>query len=84
MKKLIVTAALLLAVIGAFAIPSYAAENGTETAEAVLSASAPAAVSLLCMAALFLLSIVPPKSEKEPLLSRIRNKFEKFWHSQTR
>lgn len=35
MKKLIVTAAILLAVIGAFAIPSYAAENGTETAEAV-------------------------------------------------
>ena len=57
--------------------------NGGKT-EAVLSASAPAAVSLLCMAALFLLSIVPPKSEKEPLLSRIRNKFEKFWHSQTR
>ncbi|MBE6900058.1 MAG: hypothetical protein E7479_05260 [Ruminococcaceae bacterium] len=39
--------------------------------EAVLSASAPAAVSLLCMAALFLLSIVPPKSEKEPFFKRI-------------
>ena len=57
--------------------------NGGKT-EAVLSASAPAAVSLLCMAALFLLSVVPPKSEKEPLLSRIWHKFEKFWHSQTR
>ena len=43
--------------------------------EAVLSASAPAAVSLLCMAALFLLSIVPPKSEKEPLLKRIFGHF---------
>lgn len=51
--------------------------------EALLSASAPAAVSLLCMASLFLLSIVPPKSEKEPLLSRIWNKFNIFWHSQT-
>ena len=51
--------------------------------EAVLSASAPAAVSLLCMASLFLLSVVPPKSEKEPLLSRIWNKFNIFWHSQT-
>ena len=51
--------------------------------EAVLSASAPAAVSLLCMASLLLLSIVPPKREKEPLLSRIWNKFNIFWHSQT-
>ena len=51
--------------------------------EAVLSSSAPAAVSLLCMAALFLLSIVPSKSEKEPFLSRIRNKIETFRHSQT-
>lgn len=39
--------------------------------EAVLSASAPVAVSLLCMAALFLLSLVPPKSENEPLLRRL-------------
>ncbi|MBR3962064.1 MAG: hypothetical protein IKK14_00905 [Oscillospiraceae bacterium] len=51
--------------------------------EGVLSASAPAAVSLLCMASLFLLSVVPPKSEKEPLFSRIWNKFNTFWHSQT-
>jgi len=35
------------------------------------------------MASLFLLSIVPPKSEKEPFLSRIWNKFNFFWHSQT-
>ncbi len=41
--------------------------------EAVLSASAPAFVSLLCMAALFLLSLVPPKSEKELAFSRIWN-----------
>ena len=39
--------------------------------EAVLSASAPVAVSLLCMAALFLLSLVPPKSESDPLLRRL-------------
>lgn len=45
--------------------------------EAVISASAPAAVSLLCMASLFLLSIVPPKSEKEPLLIRIKEHFFK-------
>ena len=51
--------------------------------EAVLSASAPAAVSMLCMASLFLLSVVPPKTEKEGVLSRIWNKFNIFWHSQT-
>ncbi len=43
-------------------------------AEALLSASAPAAVSLLCMAALFLLSIVPAKSEKEGFLKKIIEK----------
>lgn len=43
-------------------------------AEAILSASAPAAVSLLCMAALFLLSVVPAKSEKEPVFDRIFRK----------
>ena len=59
----------------------FSANGGS--VEAVLSASAPAAVSLLCMASLFLLSIVPPKSEKEPFLSRIWNKFNIFWHSQT-
>jgi len=47
------------------------------TAEAVLSASAPAAVSLLCMASLFLLSAVPPQSKKEPLLSRLKQRFIK-------
>lgn len=51
-------------------------------AEGIFSASAPAAVSLLCMASLFLLSIVPPKSEKEPFFSRIRNKISQFCHSQ--
>ncbi len=50
-------------------------------AEAVLSASAPAAVSLLCMASLFLLSLVPKKSEKEPLFSRIKSKLTVFRHS---
>lgn len=54
----------------------------TETAEAVLSASAPAVVSLLCMASLFLLSFVPPKSEKEPLFRRIKSKITAFGHSQ--
>ncbi len=51
--------------------------------EALLSASAPAAVSLLCMASLFLLSIVPPKSEKISIFSRILHKFPSFRHSQT-
>ncbi len=45
--------------------------------EAVLSASAPAAVSLLCMASLFLLSFVPSKSEKEPLLKRLKAKLSR-------
>ncbi len=49
--------------------------------DAVLSASAPAAVSLLCMAALFLLSLVPPKSEKEPLFSQIRYKLSEIGSS---
>ena len=62
-------------------VSAFALKGGNY--EAVLSASAPAAVSLLCMASLFLLSVVPPKSEKEPLLSRIWNKFNIFWHSQT-
>ena len=54
------------------AVESFAVKG----VEAVLSASAPAAVSLLCMAALFLLSLVPPKSESEPLFRRIRCKFK--------
>ena len=56
------------------AVESFAVKGGH--VEAVLSASAPAAVSLLCMAALFLLSLVPPKSESEPLFRRIRCKFK--------
>ena len=40
-------------------------------AEAVLSASAPAAVSLLCMASLFLLSIVPSKDGKNVFKSHL-------------
>lgn len=40
-------------------------------AEAILSASAPAAVSLLCMASLFLLSIVPSKGEKSDFKSHL-------------
>lgn len=43
--------------------------------EAVFSASVPAAVSLLCMAALFLLSLVPPKTENEGVLDKIKQKF---------
>lgn len=45
--------------------------------EAALSASAPAAVSLFCMAALFLLSLVPPKSESEPLLRNFLQRLRK-------
>ena len=56
------------------AVESFAVKGGH--GEAGLSASAPAAVSLLCMAALFLLSLVPPKSESEPLFKRIRCKFK--------
>ncbi len=77
-----ITAALLrvfLAFSGETA-EAFAVKGGAY--EAVLSASAPAAVSLLCMASLFLLSIVPPKSEKEPVFSRIKNKFNTFGHSQ--
>ena len=42
--------------------------------EALFSASATAAVSLLCMAALFLLSIVPPRSESEGVFTKIKHK----------
>jgi hypothetical protein len=78
-----ITAALLRFFLLFFGgdVSAFAFKGGNY--EAVLSASAPAAVSLLCMASLFLLSFVPPKSEKEPLLSRIWNKFNIFWHSQT-
>lgn len=48
---------------------------GKRIYNAALSASAPASVSLLCMAALFLLSLVPPKSEKEPLFAWLLQKF---------
>lgn len=57
------------------AVETFSVKGGNY--EAVLSASAPAAVSLLCMAALFLLAIVPPKSEKEPLFCRIKQHFYK-------
>ena len=55
----------------------------TGVTEAVFSSSAPVAVSILCMASLFLLSLVPPKSEKNPLLNRFWNKFNVFWHRKT-
>ena len=55
------------------AVETFALKGGNY--EAILSASAPAAVSLLCMTALFLLSVVPPKSEKEPLMLRIKRRF---------
>lgn len=42
--------------------------------ESALSASAPAAVSLLCMASLFLLSLVPPESEKSSLFPKLFRK----------
>ncbi|MBQ6877361.1 MAG: hypothetical protein IJO22_03045 [Oscillospiraceae bacterium] len=48
--------------------------SGDTVLKAALSASAPAAVSLLCMASLFLLSLVPPESKKEPLFLRIKEK----------
>ena len=78
-----ITAGILRLFLSFFgdAVSVFSVKGGSY--EAVLSASAPAAVSLLCMAALFLLSIVPPKSEKEPLLSRFWNKINIFWHSQT-
>ncbi len=76
-----ITAALLrvfLAFSGE-AASAIAMKNGQ--IEALLSASAPAAVSLLCMASLFLLSIVPPKSEKEGIFSQIKSKFPLIRHS---
>ena len=57
----------------------FSANGGS--VEAVLSASAPAAVSLLCMAALFLLSIVPAKSEKEGILEKVL-KNKRITHAQ--
>jgi len=44
--------------------------------DAVLSSSAPVAVSLVCMAALFLLSLVPPKSDCEPIAKRFWSKLK--------
>ena len=62
------------------AVSAFSVQGGKT--ELLLSASAPAAVSLLCMASLFLLSFVPAKSEKEPLFNRIKYKFTYFKHSQ--
>ena len=45
---------------------------------AVLSSSAPVAVSLVCMAALFLLSLVPPKSECEPIAKHFWSRIKKL------
>lgn len=72
-----ITAGILRVFLSFFgeAVSAFAVKSGTY--EAVLSASAPAAVSLLCMASLFLLSVVPPKSEKEPLFKRITEHFQK-------
>ena len=50
-------------------VSAFALKGGNY--EAVLSASAPAAVSLLCMASLFLLSIVPSKDEKNVFKSHL-------------
>ena len=66
---------------GGKAIETFSVKGGS--IDAVFSASAPVAVSLLCMASLFLLSIVPEKSEKEPALKRIWNKFTEFCNSKT-
>lgn len=64
--------AILLKIFFAFSGESAAAFSARGgNINAVLSASAPVAVSLLCMAALFLLSLVPPKSESEPLLRKL-------------
>ena len=64
------------------AVAAFSVQGGKT--ELLLSASAPAAVSLLCMASLFLLSFVPAKSEKEPIFNRIKGKFTYFKHSQTK
>lgn len=70
-----ITAGLLRVFLGLSggSVSAFSVKGGN--VEAVLSASAPAAVSLLCMASLFLLSLVPPKSEKEPLFTRLKQKF---------
>lgn len=60
-----------------FLLPGTAAESfafGSPQREVFLSASAPAAVSLLCMTSLFLLSLVPSKSETEPAFSGLKAK----------
>lgn len=72
-----ITAAFLRTVL-AFSgdsVSAFSVKGGS--IDAVLSASAPAAVSMLCMASLFLLSLVPPKSEKEPVLTRFLRVFSK-------
>ncbi len=77
--------ASILKVIFSFcgdSVSVFSVESGK--VEAALSASAPAVVSLLCMASLFLLSVVPPKSEKEPIFKRIWTKFTEIRHRQIR
>jgi len=73
----VLTAGILRIFLSFFggAVETFAVKGGNY--EAILSASVPAAVSLFCMAALFLLSIVPPKSEKEPLFRRLAQYFQK-------
>ena len=48
--------------------------------EGLLSASAPAAVSLLCMAALFLLSLVPVQGTENDFSRQKNKKIFIFWH----
>lgn len=55
----------------------FSSRNGA--LEGLLSASAPAAVSLLCMAALFLLSLVPVREAERENSGRKSKKFFIFW-----
>ena len=59
-------------------VETFSARNGT--VEAVFSASAPAAVSLLCMASLFLLTLVPAETEEKAKNNRQKTKIIHFWH----
>lgn len=57
-------------------VETFSAKGGTM--EAVFSASAPAAVSLLCMASLFLLTLIPAETEEKPKNSRRKPKILRF------
>lgn len=59
-------------------VETFSARNGT--VEAVFSASAPAAVSLLCMTSLFLLTLVPAETEEKAKNNRQKTKIIHFWH----